>query len=244
MKSLRLLPVVIAVAVLMLSVRIGDIWFGVRDGGFSVAQAAEDEEAAEDHGDAPAEDHGAAADGEEAAHGDAGEAADEHAADDGHGEAGADQHADAGHDDAGFSIEDLTIEEIEVLQDLSVRRSALEQLERELALREGLLNAAEQRIEVKITEMQSLRDEIGVLIRQYDEQENAELQSVVKIYETMKPKDAARILQDMEPTVLLSIMEQMKERSSAPILASMDAQVARVITSELARRRAIDPPAG
>ncbi len=228
MKSLRLLPVVIAAAVLMLSVRVGDIWFGVRDGAFSIPQAAAEEKTAEeDESETPAEEHSEAEAGE-----------DDGTADTGQEDVGAD------HDGGEFSIDDLTVEEIEVLQELAVRRSALEQLERELNLREGLLNAAEQRIEVKITEMQSLRDEIGVLVRRYDDQEDAELQSVVKIYETMKPKDAARILQDMELAVLLSIMEQMKERSSAPILASMDAGVARVITSELARRREIDTPAG
>ena len=229
MRALRLLPIVIIAAGLMLSVRLGDIWFGLQDLealdlGVNVALAA---------GDPPAEEHGDESHGE---------------ADDGHGDDHGDDHGEAAHGAAGgddeFIVEDLTLEEIAVLQELAERRAALEQRESELNLREGLLDAAEQRIEVRITEMQSLRDEINGLIRVYDDQEQAELQKLVKIYETMKPKDAARILQDMELGVLLSIMESMKERSSAPILASMNPQTARDVTAELARRRAISPPAG
>lgn len=226
MRSLRLLPIVIVAAALMLSVRLGDIWFGLQNQGANVAQAADPEpEHAEedaDHGDEDADDHGEADD---------------------HGDDDADHGESADVEDE-FIVEDLTLEEIAVLQELSERRRALEQQESELNLREGLLNAAEQRIEVKITEMQSLRDEINGLIRVYDDQEQAELQKLVKIYETMKPKDAARILQEMELNLLLSIMESMKERSSAPILASMNPQIARDLTSELARRQDIEPPAG
>ncbi len=77
-------------------------------------------------------------------------------------------------------------------------------------------------------------------MRQYNEQEQAELQSIVKIYETMKPKDAARILADLEMRILLGIMESMKERKSAPILAAMEPKRAREVTEELARKREID----
>ncbi len=220
MRGLRLLPIVMVAAALMLSVRLGDIWFGLQDPGSGVAFAADPAPAEHEEADAAHGEEDAAHDDETAAHDDEGDAGDE------------------------FIVEDLTLEEIAVLQELSVRRRALEQQESELNLREGLLNAAEERIAVKISEMQSLRDEINGLIRVYDDQEQAELQKLVKIYETMKPKDAARILQDMELKLLLSIMESMKERSSAPILASMNPQIARDVTTELARRREIEPPAG
>jgi len=140
--------------------------------------------------------------------------------------------------------EEFTFEEVQVLQDLVDRRDALEARERELNLRESLLNVAEQRIETKITNMEDLRTEIQGLLRQYDEQEEAELKSLVKIYETMKAKDAARILQELEPRILLSIMALMKERSSASVLAAMDAPTARIVTTQLARRQVIDQPGG
>jgi len=137
-------------------------------------------------------------------------------------------------------VTDFTEAELELLQDLSKRRDALVMRENELDSRTRLLDAAESRLEAQIAELQDLRKTIEGLVRKYDEQEQAEIESVVKIYETMKPKDAARILGELEMKTLLGIMERMNVRKTAPILAAMPPQRARAVTSELARQRAVD----
>jgi flagellar motility protein MotE (MotC chaperone) len=53
----------------------------------------------------------------------------------------------------------------------------------------------------------------------------------------MKPKDAARIFEELEMDILLPVVERMKERKTAPILAKMNADKAKAITTELAQRR-------
>ena len=138
----------------------------------------------------------------------------------------------------------FTPAEIEVLTELAKRRDDLAARERELGLREGLLQAAERRLDDKIVELRGIRAEIEQLVQLHNEREEAELQSLVKIYETMKPKDAARILGELELDVLLTIMERMKERSTAPVLAAMDPSRAREVTAELAQRRDLREPNG
>jgi flagellar motility protein MotE (MotC chaperone) len=64
----------------------------------------------------------------------------------------------------------------------------------------------------------------------------------VKIYETMKPKDAARIFEQLDMPVLLGVLERMKEMKSSAILAAMDASKAKAATMALAERHA-PPPA-
>lgn len=137
-------------------------------------------------------------------------------------------------------VTDFTEAELELLQDLSKRRDELVARETELEARARLLDAAESRLEAQIAELQALRGTIEGLVRKYDEQEQAEMESVVKIYETMKPKDAARILGELEMKTLLGIMERMNVRKTAPILAAMPPERARSVTSELARQRAVD----
>lgn len=134
----------------------------------------------------------------------------------------------------------FTDEELELLQDLSKRRQELIAREDEIDARNRLLDAAEARIDTRITELQEIRTTIEALVRQYDKQEQAELKSVVKIYETMKPKDAARILGDLELTTLLGILESMNTRKTAPILAAMQPERAREVTEELARLKTVD----
>ena len=71
----------------------------------------------------------------------------------------------------------------------------------------------------------------------HGEKEEQQLNSLVTIYENMKPKDAARIFGELDMVVLLDVIERMKERKVAPILAAMNPKRAKAITIELAQRR-------
>lgn len=127
--------------------------------------------------------------------------------------------------------------QIELLQSLSERRKELDARERALEQREGLLAAAEHRIEAKVTEMKAIKADIEGLIKKYDAQEEQQIASLVKIYETMKPKDAARIFNELDMDVLLEVFERMKASKTAPVLASMDPVRAKEITTRIAERK-------
>ena len=127
--------------------------------------------------------------------------------------------------------------EIELLQQLAMRRDNLDAREDELRAREGLLNAAEERIEKKIIDLQNLRLTIDDLIKKFDLQQDKKLKSLVKIYENMKPKSAAAIFEKLEMDTLLEVAEHMKERKLAAIMAQMGQERAREITVELRRLR-------
>src|SRR3546814_21063429 len=95
--------------------------------------------------------------------------------------------------------------EIELLQKLSARREAIEKRERELDMREALAAAAEARLVAKTAELDRLQKSIEALARAHDEQEAAKIESLVTIYEKMKPRDAARILQGLEMAILIDV---------------------------------------
>ncbi|MEQ8194600.1 MAG: hypothetical protein RIB59_08940 [Rhodospirillales bacterium] len=136
----------------------------------------------------------------------------------------------------------LTQAEIDLLQQLADRREQIEARARELDLREGLLKAAENRISKKIQDMKALQVTINGLIKKHDAQQDAKLNSLVKIYENMKPKDAARIFEELELDTLLMVAERMKERKLSAIMAKMDPVKAREVTIELARLRKLPKP--
>ena len=131
----------------------------------------------------------------------------------------------------------LTQAEIDLLQRLSDRRELLETQEKEMEMRDGLLQAAEERIDKKIAELKNFQSTIEKLIKTYDDQQVAKIQSLVKIYENMKPKDAARIFEELDMDTLLLVSERMKERKLAPIMAKMNPARATEITVELSRLR-------
>jgi flagellar motility protein MotE (MotC chaperone) len=135
------------------------------------------------------------------------------------------------------NIPEYSEAELAVLQGLSGRREELEKRGTELDQREALLKAAEQRIEAKVQELKQLQGTMEALIRKYDDEEETRKKSLVKIFETMKPVEAARIFEQMDLPILLDIIERMKERNAAPVLAQMHPARAKQVTAEIARRR-------
>ncbi len=131
---------------------------------------------------------------------------------------------------------EFTPAEVQVLQNLAQRRDELDKRAAELDQREVLMTAAEQRIDGKVTELENLRTELQGLLTKIDGQEQDRISSLVKIYETMKPREAAAILEGLEMEVALDVLERMRETKSAPILASMDPQKASQITVEMSKR--------
>lgn len=133
----------------------------------------------------------------------------------------------------------FTRAEIELLANLAQRREQLEQRSRELDLRESLLAAAEKRIDERIAELKKLEASVKQIVQQNDKQEEENLKGLVKVYENMKPDDAARIFEKLDSTVLLSVVERMKEAKVALIFAKMDAATAQQLTVQLATRKQI-----
>ena len=89
----------------------------------------------------------------------------------------------------------------------------------------------------KVEELKLLENTIQKLMKTHDDQQDIQMQSLVKIYENMKPKDAARIFEALDMTTLLSVAELMNERKLAPIMAKMDPNKAKDMTVQLSRLR-------
>jgi len=137
---------------------------------------------------------------------------------------------------------DYTDEEVDVLQQLAKRREELDLRARQLDEREALIQAAERRMEQKMAELRVLQATVEDLLKSRSDQEEEELKSLVKMYENMKPKAAAKVFEEMDMDVLLDVVDRMSERKVAPILALVTPTRAKEITFELAQRRQLPMP--
>lgn len=138
------------------------------------------------------------------------------------------------------SIEESTgfsAAEIEILQELSQRRAAIDKQARDLSEREALLQAAEQQIERKLQELNQLKAAVEATLRRADEQDDARKKTTARLFEGMKPAEAARIMEQMELPQLVELLERMKERSASMLLAQMHPVRARQVAAELTKRR-------
>ena len=247
LQKLRLLPVLIVVASLAFMVRMGDAYVGMKS--LSGAAYAEDVATKEASKDAPKE-----TPKDEKASGAAPvtdatpppaedlKSKEEAAAAGGEGpkvdlpstEASS---ADKKWQDASDSdLENAEIKK-DMYQDLTKRRQELEDKEKKLSEREALLEAAQKEVDRKVTEMEGLRDELKDLLKQQTAEEAARIQSLVKIYSGMKPKDAARIFNTLDTDILMQVVENMSESKVAPVIALMDADRAKALTTLLAEQK-------
>lgn len=132
--------------------------------------------------------------------------------------------------------ERFTDSELEVLQDLARRRIEIEKKEKELELKMAMISAAEMQIDGKVQKLKGLEESIKNLVGEYDKQEKTQMESLVSIYSNMKPKDAARIFNDLEMDILIKLFSQMKDAKAAAILSVMDSAKANALTIELANK--------
>ena len=127
--------------------------------------------------------------------------------------------------------------QVQLYKDLAERREVIEQREQELLMREALLEAAERELEQKMRELTAVQGEIEKMLDKQDAENERRMQSLVKIYEGMKAKDAARIFNTLDLYILVDVLMNMSERKSAPIIAAMNADRARTVTLMLAQEK-------
>lgn len=127
--------------------------------------------------------------------------------------------------------------EIDLLQSLAKRRQELDDWSKQVQLKENMLIAIENRIDEKTNNLEKMKKEVEDLLAKYNEQEDIKIKSLVKIYESMKPKDAARIFEELDMPVLLMVVDRMSERKVGAILADMNPTKAKDVTVQLAEQR-------
>lgn len=229
----RLLPVTIFAAVLLLGVRVADLWQVATNRNAPLpeiaATQAKDATPMVATGKEPQQPPGRI----QLAQANTGTPAREPAGQ-GNGTA-ADKKAEAAALGDGDALSPINNEQL--LKHYADRRAELEKSAKDVSMREALLSAAEKRIEQKLKELEGVRNEIQNLLKMGDERQSQQLESLVKIYETMKPKEAARIFEQLDLPVLLDVFQKMKETKTAPILAAMDPMKAKEVTSALVEKR-------
>lgn len=215
MNPRHLLPLMLFMGVLILGIRVGDIWESASSG--KMFEATKTATAAETP--APATDKPADKAAADAAPAKTAEAVKPPA------------ETAPPADDA-----DVSPAEMEVLKQLSDRRSQLDKRAKDLDTRESLIKVTEQRVDQKIKEMETLRQQLQSMVNQASEAQAVQTENLVKIYETMKPEEAAKIFETLDMPTLLSVIQRMKPARTAPIMAKMAPQKAKELTIALSKQ--------
>ena len=124
-----------------------------------------------------------------------------------------------------------------LLLDLRRRRQLLDHRAAALTARESLLAAAERRLDQRIAQLKALEAKLGAEQAARTRRDDAAWTGLVALYQTMKPRQAAKIFDKLDMSVLLAVVDRMQTRRAAAILAAMQPDRAREVTDRLAALR-------
>jgi flagellar motility protein MotE (MotC chaperone) len=144
-------------------------------------------------------------------------------------------NADFGGSDSQIS----SAAEVDVLTSLSKRRATLDAREAQIQEQATMLAATEARVDAKIAQLKDLQSQIAALLVQRDSAQEKQVAALVKTYSAMKPKDAARIFDSLDDSILVPVAQEMKSDVMAPVLAAMNPDAAQKLTMKLANKLAL-----
>ena len=131
------------------------------------------------------------------------------------------------------TLSNFTQSEIQILQELAERRESLDLRSKEIDKKALQLMVSEKEIDKRLKQMEEYEQKLKVLIQEYNSKEKEKILSLVKVYASMKPKDAARIFETLDLEVTVALLKEMKPSVSSAILAQITPVKAKAITDKI-----------
>ena len=121
--------------------------------------------------------------------------------------------------------------------------SALQQKEIEIHKREEQLKEKEERlgklekdVEQKVKDLLALQKEAQSARAEKLDSQNSKVRNLAKIYGTMKPKEAAKLMENLDDRLVMGIISTMTPDEAAAILSLMEVKKAAKISEALSGR--------
>jgi len=124
----------------------------------------------------------------------------------------------------------------EVLSYLEQKETELKRKERNLQEQEQHLLEMQKDVEQKLQELIVVQKDIQNFRNEKAENKNASVRSLAQICGSMKPKEAAKLLENMDEKLVVSLVSTLKANEAAEIFAVMDSKKAAKISEALTQR--------
>lgn len=136
-----------------------------------------------------------------------------------------------------FDPLNLRPDEYQALSSLAKRREELAAAQSNMPEKEAVLKALEKRIKEEADRLTKVKEELKGTLSKIEEEENVNTKRLVKVAESMEPVKAAEVLAGVEYDILLEIMEKMSEKKASAIIAVMPPEKGSYLMTSLAKRK-------
>ncbi len=130
---------------------------------------------------------------------------------------------------------------LQMLEALRAREDKLAEQETALQDRMQALKIADREITGKLTALTTAEEKLRSTIALADSAAEDDLARLTKVYESMKPKQAAALFEEMNPDFAAGFLGRMRPEAAAGIMASLSPQAALTFSVVMAGRNANVP---
>ena len=132
-------------------------------------------------------------------------------------------------------------ETFRMLEVIENKNRELKKREEELRLKEVRLEALEAKVLKDLEKIEKSISESKEQMGAQAEKTKANVNSLIKVYSSMKPEEAASLVEAIDEELALKIVSGMKSKIAGQVLSKLDVKVAKRISEKLAGKR--DKPA-
>lgn len=126
---------------------------------------------------------------------------------------------------------------MEILETVKKRNEELDAKSAALDEREKQLNMLQMTIEQKLQRMADVQKKIEELLTAREDLIDRSIKHLIKVYSSMKPTEAASLMEKLDEDLSIQILSKMKGKNAAKILEKMNVGIASSLSDKIAKRK-------
>ncbi|MEX1235228.1 MAG: hypothetical protein WEB56_09615 [Roseovarius sp.] len=129
----------------------------------------------------------------------------------------------------------------DMLKSFQARKAQIDRQEEEMRDRQQALTVAERQLQSQLAQLEAAEDKLRQTLTMADTAAESDVDKLTKVYESMKPKQAAALFEVMDPDFAAGFLGRMKPDAAAAVMAGLSPQAAHTFSVVLAGRNAGAP---
>ena len=128
-------------------------------------------------------------------------------------------------------------ETFRMIETIEKKNRELKRREEELRIKELRIKAIEAKVSKDLEKIEKSISESKEQLGIQDEKTRENVESLIKVYSSMKPEEAANLIEAIDDDLALKIVAGMKSKIAGKVLSKLDVKVAKRISETLAGKK-------
>jgi flagellar motility protein MotE (MotC chaperone) len=124
-------------------------------------------------------------------------------------------------------------EDLSYIEKLKSRKEELDLREKELNQLEEELQRQKAEVDARVRQLEQMRRDIASVLKERVESDETQVNKLVDLYSSMKPKQAADIIGSLQQDLAVEVLGKMKKKNAAEVMNLLPSDKARELSEKL-----------